>query len=135
MNYMEQVAKMLGVELGEKFKINFDRFDNCNRNFDYYLSKSGIVLDSKDHSCISNDVLCGLIYGYYTIKRKPWMPNMRQEYLFVDEGGRIEYNEWMNTSTDLNYYKIGNLYRTKEEAEANIDKWTSFYESDEVLEV
>lgn len=34
MNYMEQVAKMLGVELGEKFKI---RFESGNVSNDLYI--------------------------------------------------------------------------------------------------
>lgn len=35
----------------------------------------------------------------------------------------------------MNYYKLGNCYRTKAEAEFNRDKWMAFYASDEVLEV
>ena len=138
MNYMEQVAKMLGVELGERFNIDFGIYDNFNRNFDYYLSKSGIVLDSKDHSCISNDVLCGIIYGYYTIKRKPWKPrDAEDDFWYVDADREVcRFSHFCSKDADyMNYYKLGNCYRTKEEAESNLDKWTAFYESDEVLEV
>ena len=41
----------------------------------------------------------------------------------------------MNDFIDRMLYKLGNFYRTAEEAEANRDKWVAFYASDEVLEV
>ena len=40
MNYMEQVANMLGVKLGEKFLIKYINNDVCES--DYYFDKNGL---------------------------------------------------------------------------------------------
>lgn len=135
MNYMSEVAKILGVEIGERFKIDFDIYSSNSRNFDYYLSNEGIVLDKEGYACCSNDILCELLRGNYTIKRKPWKPEKYEPYWLVDEDGDVRYDDFLNESPELNYYKLGNCYRTKEEAAANRDKWVAFYASDEVLEI
>ncbi len=68
-----------------------------------------------------------------------WKPKDFEEYWVVDidldccHVGTDVYYSWC--AACVNFYKIGNCYKTKEEAEANIDKWISFYASDEVLEV
>lgn len=133
MNHMQEVAKMLGVELGEKFKIYAKGFDS---NYDYYLTRNGIIIDKDGHGCASNDVLCNILYGNYAIKHKPWKPKNGEEYwsisaLCYDAVCIRRSGCW----ADIMYYKVGNCYRTKEEAEANRDKWIAFYASDEVLEV
>ena len=134
MNYMSEVAKMLGVELGEKFKIHGNEFDS---NYTYYLTNNGIVIDKDGYACASNDVLCDLIRGKYTIKRKPWKPNDNDDFWYVDVDGYVyRYCCFNIEDADyVNYYKLGNCYRTPEEAEANSAKWLAFYESDEVLDV
>lgn len=55
-------------------------------------------------------------------------------YVVTIDGG-VMYKYWDDCSSHKNYYKLGNFYRTCEEAEANRDKWIAFYASDEVLEV
>ena len=133
MNYMKEVAKMLGVEIGERFRL-YDEDREYNAN--YYFLEDGIYVDVADKPCRENvGLLFEIITGEYTIKRKPWKPKPHQQYWLVDENGFVAYDDWMNTSTDLNYYKLGNFYRTAEEAEANREKWKAFYESNEVLEV
>ncbi len=137
MNYMSEVAKMLGVELGERFKLDLkDELDNkYYGDNEYYLCEDGMKLDKEGHVCSNADMLWFLLCRKYAIKRKPWKPNKYETYLLIDEDGLVSYDEWMGTSTDLNYYKLGNCYRSQEEAEKNKQKWIDFYSSDEVLEV
>jgi hypothetical protein len=132
---MSEVAKMLGVEIGERFKIDFDIYSSNNHNFDYYLSNEGIVLDKKCYACCSNYILCELLRGNYTINRKPWKPEVGECYHFIDESGIAVWDTWANRYEDILLYKLGNCYRTKEEAAANRDKWVAFYASDKVLEI
>ena len=80
-------------------------------------------------------LLRDLLVGSYTIKHKPWKPKDNDMYYYVNKVGNIEYDEWLSFWEDIILYKLGNCYRTIEEAEANKDKWLKFYESDEVLEV
>ena len=140
MNYMEQVAKMLGVELGEKFRINFkdDHLNISGRDtsdHEYFFSNEGVEVITPGYACISSDVLFKLIRGEWEIKRKPWRPKNDDLYYLVEETGLVSCEVWCNDSIDINYYKLGNCYRTKKEAEANATKWKAFYESDEVVEV
>ena len=138
-NHMAEVAKMLGVELGEEFEIVFPNNPNCHATAVLYESGPNI----QKHNLANQDfwhltALTNILNGNYTIKRKPWKPNDEERYWYVDERGRIwsDYFDYYScTSHCMNYYKLGNCYRTREEAEANRDKWVSFYESDEVLEV
>ena len=51
------------------------------------------------------------------------------------KNGTIKQYTWTDRTLDYSLYKLGNCYRTEEEAESNRDKWVTFYASDEVLEV
>ena len=130
-NHMEEVAKMLGVELGERFKLVDADFQYA---FDYYLSEDGIKIDKEGTVC-KQDLLKDLICGEYSIKRKPWRPSYNGLYWYVNIIGNICKSTYISSMYDINFYKLGNCYRTKEEAEDNKDKWIKFYESDEVLEI
>lgn len=134
-NYMKDVAKMLGVELGEQFNIDCCGECSSDNSYIYHLSNDGVVLDKKGYSCISADVLSKLILGEWKIKRIPWHPNSYEMYYFVNADGDVDNFTWAACTTDLNLYKLGNCYRTPQEAEANRDKWIAFYASDEMLEV
>ena len=139
-NHMSEVAKMLGVELGEEFM--------CSNGYEYILKDNGIIEsrysnDARFCESIFSATLNDLLNGKLTIKRKPWKPKDDENYWYIDENGEAWSGEaWRNRFDDceyasdhMNYYKLGNCYRTREEAEANRDKWVAFYASDEVLEV
>ena len=136
-NYMSEVAKMLGVELGERFNINFfDYYDNKYYGDNvYYLCDDGIKLDKDGHACSTADMLLFILCGKYTIKRKPWKPNFDEEFYVVQANGSISRKFWDDCTTHYSYYKLGNCYRTVEDAKADKEKLVAFYNSDEVLEV
>jgi hypothetical protein len=124
---MSEVAKMLGVELGEEFYIS------TNGNTEYVFTENGLF--PAHGSVVCNNTLNDLLTGTATIKRKPWKPNYGDFYFFVDANGLSDYEKYYNDPFDIMCYKLGNCYRTKQEAEANSEKWRAFYSSDEVLEV
>lgn len=125
-NYMSQVAKMLGVELGEYFEIN--KHDGI-----FVLCYDGLFHTQAGAMC--HELLSGLLSQKYTIKRKPWKPKKDEIYFSIHQCGAIVSIHWNNSWVDIFNYKLGNCYRTEEEAESNRDKWVTFYASDEVLEV
>lgn len=133
MNYMAEVAKLLGVELGEEFEIKGGSDFKCT------IYNDGLyVYPAKDDLCSlpsSEQVLSRLLEGAITIKRKPWKPQDNEKFYVVTSNWGIMQKFWDDCSTCKNYYKLGNLYKTEEEAEANREKWIAFYASDEVLEV
>ena len=135
-NYMTEVAKMLGVELGEEFEIVFPKNLSCHATA--VLNESGIFI--REHNLANQNfwqlsVLTNLLNGNYTIKCKPWKPTMYEYYWCINRYGEACHEIWANNTADIMFYKLGNCYRTREQAEANHGKWVAFYASDEVLEV
>ncbi len=127
-NHMAEVAKMLGVELGEEFE--------CNNGYVYQFTDVGIICpkycrDEEDYS----GILQSLLNGRQEIKLKPWKPKENEDYWLVNQCGNVISLAWIDNLLCITNYKLGNCYRTREEAEANRDKWIKFYTSDEVLEV
>ena len=125
-NHMEEVAKILGIELGEDFEIK-----GCNGT--YYLVADGLYQAQSGFKC--EKTLHDLLVGVCTIKHKPWKPSTCNIYHYVGDDGMVHHIAWANILSDKLRYKLGNCYRTREEAESNRDKWIAFYASDEVLEV
>lgn len=136
MNYMSEVAKMLGVELEEEFEIIFPAPSSCHATAKF--TDNGVKIIATDVYDVYNFnayVLRDLLMGSYGIKRKPWKPKDDEIYYFVSENGDAFSDIWDDSYADIVLYKLGNCYRTGKEAEANRDKWIAFYASDEVLEV
>ena len=126
---MNDVAKLLGVRIGETFEI-----DTKEGKFIFYID--GLYSMHAQDYC--PDVLCQMLAGRLNIKSqfaKSWKPNYDQGYYIVLTDGTVVCEEWFNDTSDINYYKLGNCYCTAEEAEENRDKWVAFYASDEILEV
>ena len=67
MNYMDKVAKILGVEIGERFKISDDQYDY---SYDYYFTNDGVCIDKEGFPNESVGLLSDLICGKYTIRRE-----------------------------------------------------------------
>ena len=79
MNYMKQVAKMLGVELGEVFCIKA-----YGPIFKYKITEYGIeYLNVTDKWCESNPNLINeILTGRQVIRKIPWMPKEDDKYFF-----------------------------------------------------
>lgn len=138
-NYMAEVAKMLGVELGEEFEIKYP--SPCTVKTTAVFSENGFrVVETNEYILTPNRneyILHSLLKGDLAVKRRPWKPNIDDLYYYISQDGYAHQGMWYKTSNTFgfNLYKLGNCYRTQQAAEANRDKWIAFYESDEVLEV
>lgn len=136
-NYMADVAKLLGVELGEEFEIQYP--SPCSVKTIAVFYEDGFKVVNTDAVILQpywkDAELHGLLKGTLTIKRKPWKPKVDERFYVVTVDGSVMHKHWDNCSNHINYYRLGNFYRTYEEAEENRDKWSRFYASDEVLEV
>ena len=106
-NYMEKVAEMLGVKLGERFKVNGKVF---------WLDKDGLM-DDTGHQIFST--LGRLVIGQYTIEKLPWKPQKGDEYWVVSMNGDVLYDEWIEHITDYAMYFAGNCFATRKEALAH----------------
>lgn len=126
-NHMEEVAKMLRVEVGEVFQVGND--DSLKS---YYLRFSKIGLEfSKsmgDNTWVTADsyTLLSLLRGELPIKRLPWKPKMEEKYYIPC----IHYNEsclfsvchWCGDNADEKLYQLGLVCKTREEAIAMTKK-------------
>ena len=130
MNKMKEVAQLLGVELGEKFKI---AGINGVFNNTYAIAESGL----KD--CINNalcpEILSYILVGTYEIIKIPFKPKYDEEYWYYSSYYNRTINcKWANTTGDYCYHKLGNCFRTEHEAETKgkeiMEKIMKEYEHD-----
>lgn len=114
-NYMEEVARMLGVELGEEFEIEGATIAP------YKITEYGLI------NSLGEDrpqILLSLLKGSKEItkKEKPWMPKDGENvfYVNINDNGAV----WEDTFTADDLYSVvdlalGWVFKTREEAEAH----------------
>jgi hypothetical protein len=123
MNNMEEVAKMLGVKMGEKFRI--DGFG------EYRFEKKGLF-NSDNNICPMK--LMSLFSGESSLEKFPWKPKNGEIYFQACIKGHVVRCKWFGDVCDLESYYVGNCFETEEEAEAHIqeilDKLREKYEGD-----
>lgn len=114
MNYIPQVAKMLGVEIGERFTVKYTK---RKIGTSFYFAEDG--LHNEESSDVYSMTLAGILYGKYEIKKLPWKPNLNEMYYVPYINGAItNYTKsvWKNDEIDLLRYNANLVCRTKEEA-------------------
>ena len=127
-NYMAEVAKLLGVELGESFEItsntqgdyhNYYRFteNNCLE-----ISDDGVVWKTTIAAVLLKHILMGDI----RIIKLPWKPQKdEKDYIPCININPVHvYDEdyWNNDNIDIGYYRMGLVCKTSEEAIALTEK-------------
>ena len=115
-NLIPKICKMLGVELGEEFKIEGD---NRTYWFDLDGLHSGEYVAEDEDDAMLHDLLCGEV----EIVKLPWKP--KKDETFYTFGIHATENKWVVVSVkwwdnvkNLALYKIGWIYRSQAEAEA-----------------
>ena len=117
-NLMPEVAKLLGVELGEEFII-----ENADRKENVALTLVGLRV-IRPNNVVSPDhgkLLSKVLQGLYEVKKLPWEPKSCDSYYVLNaETGRIECYSWGATTFDLALKALGMIYRTEAEASAHM---------------
>lgn len=120
-NLIPEIAQMLGVELGEEFKVKGDN------ELTYQFTDDGLKLTHNSGIEISgvsaNVALVDLLNGKDAIVKLPWKPKEGESYwtfILYDCDIRlgIEPRKWTNDMFGFAFLKAGWIYRTYEEAEA-----------------
>nr|DAP33597.1 MAG TPA: hypothetical protein [Caudoviricetes sp.] len=114
MNYYKQVAEMLGVELNEEFNVAYSDDVLCENP--YKITVDGLLY--KNHlGWVRSSYLLKIIEGDLEIVKIPWKPKDDEFYYYYSPCTGITYQErWVNTASDYCMWKIGNCFRTREEA-------------------
>lgn len=123
-NLIPQIAAMLGLQLGEEFKVK--GYDELT----YRFAGDGLKLTHYSGIAISeisaNVAFINLVNGTDEIIKLPWKPKVGEEYwTFVLCGvktwGVINY-VWSNSPSRMAVLQAGWVYKTCAEAEAALPK-------------
>lgn len=118
-NLIPEIAKMLGVEIGEEFKIKeygerIYRFDNSGLQLIY---DNGV----RNLNITANMALSCLLSGDIEIVKLPWKPkNGAYYYTFSISSGKwiVRPSWWIDSPNEYALLDKGWIYRTEKEAEA-----------------
>lgn len=122
---LEIVMEYLGVKEGEEFNVVWGSGNGGSSTLNPFMFKDGELLNKYKNSCA--DYLGALITGKYKIEKLPWKPKHREKAwtVYSDENK----NRWCNyfsfqenSLSCIALYKMGWLFRTEKEAEANKDR-------------
>lgn len=118
MNYWKQFAEMLGLELGGKFELTYD--DGTINEDTYKIEEDGFYCknkQSKDWFAEPSTTVNKLISGYCKAVPKPWKPEYGDAYWkWATNLELAQFKRWNDASTDFACWKLGNCFKTSEEA-------------------
>ena len=119
-NYMAEVAKLLGVELGESFKITSDTQGDYHN---YYRLTENNCLEMSDDGVewkmtTAAVLLKHILMGDIRIVKLPWRPSRDDVYYMpsVTRIGKYIKMFWIGSKNDEISYQQGLVLRTKKEA-------------------
>ena len=121
-NLIPEIAKLLGVEVGEEFKVK-------GREYIFHFVDNGLIAYRTDGSvlpyenCLTH--FLWLINGEEEIVKLPWKPKKDDAYYtFEVFKGKWVVRSWWWTGAPCNYALLdkGWVFRTKEEAEDALPK-------------
>lgn len=123
-NLIPEIAKLLGVELGEEFKVVYKVGFEIICNF----TKEGVFVheegcSGKHDIALLTDIICGKA----EIVKLPWKPKKGEKYWGfwysqLNDAWLVILYTWSNNPEDFAFYKAGWVFRTKKEAKAALPK-------------
>lgn len=116
-NYMPEVTKMLGLEIGEEFDILVNEMEMLTHG-PYKIIDNAIV----DYvGCKTKNLLYGLLTGEYTLQKRPWRPKDGEKYWLITDGGGPTWRYFYESCiVELAMLNMGNCFPTKKAAEAAV---------------
>lgn len=121
-NLIPEIAHMLGVELGEEFKIKgYDRLT-------YKLTDNGLELatgDGQKTKWFDHGVLNSLLNGKMEIVKLPWKPKMYEDYWTFGKLGEkwiVGTLSWRELPYEILLFDKGWVYHTRAESAAALPK-------------
>lgn len=123
-NIMPQIAQMLGVEIGEEFKVKGEdeltyRFDSDGLQVTYGC---GIEIS---HISI-NSAFVALVKGQDEVVKLSWKPKEGEKYwtfsINDEDALDADWSVWHDDVDDFARLKAGWVYRTEEEAKVELSK-------------
>lgn len=117
MNYYKKIAEMLGVELGEEFNLKQNKTKNIIRPRYKITQEEGLMCSTGGEKWNRSSSLLAIFSGAYSIVKLPWKPKEGEAYWYYSETFQHAFaSEWIGSLCDLLYWKSGNFFKTKKEA-------------------
>lgn len=119
-NLIPQIAEMLGLQLGEEFKVVSKEGNEQICNF----TMAGLFEhDNKESGSYNKELLAEIVCNNAEIVKMPWKP--KQDETFYTFGIHATEDKWVVVSCkwwdnvkNLALYRLGWIYRSQKEAEA-----------------
>lgn len=118
MNYWKKFAEMLGLELEQEFVITDDNGEKQDNNT-YKISEYGISVKTQKVICELSRmpaIFTSVLDGNYKVVPKQWKPKNKEEFYFYGADNTVR-TVWLGTPYDYCRWKLGNCFKTREEAE------------------
>ena len=123
MNYMKQIAHMLGVELGERFKVS-------GMDGRFWIDEIGLCVEDDKGDYDLNALLAALLAGRSKVEQLPWKPKFGDIYYYNNRFGELHRDiAEDNNLLDFMIVKLGKAYRTEEKAKAHAEEDAAFWNS------
>lgn len=124
-NLMPEIMEILGIEYNEKFQLDNYGTESAKGNLFCFNENNGLLMVYPDGvSCSANELVYGILCGYYKIVKLPWKPKNGEIYWTImftsDDKPSAQRLVWSGDSIDFIKKALGLVYRTKEEAEAHL---------------
>lgn len=118
-NLIPEICKMLGVEIGEEFKVEGEdaltyRFTDDKLKVTY---DGGVEISNIS----TNSAFVNLVDGQDEVVKLSWKPKKGEDYYTFggsDSSWRVSQQHWTCHPFDLALFEKGWVYRTRAEAEA-----------------
>lgn len=124
-NLIPEICKMLGVEIGGKFKVDLSRWSGI-----YYFNNNGLIGKTyTEHWIPCPELFVMIVTGNAKIIKLPWKPKLGEKYYSF--GGRLIGDPtvwividviWQGLAYDIAMFDKGWVYSTKEEAKTALPK-------------
>ena len=120
-NLMPEVAKLLGVEIGEEFII-----ENADHKKTVVLAMDGLRIPFSHGMAEMDDgrLLLKVLEGHYEVKKKPWKPKNGDKFYTIGFSDvtkpYITWYIWSGHAVDYTRLKLGLASRPEKEAGAHI---------------
>lgn len=117
-NYMPEVARMLGVEIGEEFDVIYETGQKSDWG-PYKITRDGLV-DESGNWTLNETAIFNLLKGNYSLQKRPWRPKKGELFWTINGKGNVEKYHFLNDMCDLALLNMGNCFPTKKAAKAAV---------------
>lgn len=122
MTYYKQFAEILGLELGQEFR-TVEPNSKQESNDVYRIEDDGVYSAVRPNAALwereQSTIVDRLLSGVLEVVHKPWKPENGDAYWkWATNLELAQFKRWNGDSTDFACWKLGNCFKTSEEAQS-----------------